>query len=184
MWSLPKHLKSSGLYELDRQSQTRRQGCHCWELQDELFAFCERIGIACVDLLNRVFSTHFIGFLLRATKKERKWALKRLRYYVLPKAMFLGQTPKAVFPASERKYTAAGGDVQVPWGVIHEWQKSEKMDWYTDWWSKRSPAWALLLPVDQTGFQTTQSFQFLNRSLFRCSPVVMNLRWRLKKYCQ
>jgi len=25
-----------------------------------------------VDLLNRVFSTHFIGLLLRATKQERK----------------------------------------------------------------------------------------------------------------
>jgi len=32
------------------------------------------------------------------------------------------KTPKAVFSANERKYTAAGGDVQVglPWGVIHE----------------------------------------------------------------
>jgi len=35
-----------------------------------------------VDLLNRVFSTHLIGFLLRATKQERKSALKRLRHCV------------------------------------------------------------------------------------------------------
>ena len=31
-------------------------------------------------------------------------------------------------------------------------------------------------------FQRPQSFQFLNRSLSRSSPVVMNLRWRLKGY--
>jgi len=64
-----------------------------------------------LDLLNRVFSTHLIGFLLRGTKQERKTAPKRSRYYV---------PPKAVFPASERKITAAGGDVQVPWNGIHD----------------------------------------------------------------
>jgi len=90
------------------------------ELQDELFAFCGRNGAACVDLLNRVFSTHLIGFLMRATKQERKTALKRLRYYVSPKAVFPAKTPKAVFPANERKNTAAGGDVQVPWNGIHK----------------------------------------------------------------
>jgi len=30
------------------------------------------------------------------------------------------KTPKAVFSASERKYTAAGRDIQVACGVIHE----------------------------------------------------------------
>jgi len=83
LWSpLPKAVKSPCLYELDRQTQTRWQGRHCWELQGEPFAFCGRIGTAFVDLLNRVFSTHFIGFLLRATKQERKSSLKRLRYFV------------------------------------------------------------------------------------------------------
>jgi len=33
-------------------------------------------------------------------------------------------------------------------------------------------------------FQRTQSFQFLNRTLFGSSLVVMNLRWRLKEYCE
>jgi len=28
--------------------------------------------------------------------------------------------PKAVFSASERKFTAEGGDIQVPWGGVHE----------------------------------------------------------------
>jgi len=31
-----------------------------------------------------------------------------------------------------RQYTAAGGEVQVPWGGIHEWRKTEQGDWYTD----------------------------------------------------
>ena len=66
----------------DRQSQTRWRGCDCWELQDEPFAFYWRIDIACVNLLNRVFSMHLIGFPLRATKQERKSALKRLRYCI------------------------------------------------------------------------------------------------------
>ena len=38
------------------------------------------------------------------------------------------ENPKAVFSTSERKYTAAGGDVQVAWGGIHEGRKSEQMD--------------------------------------------------------
>ena len=33
-------------------------------------------------------------------------------------------------------------------------------------------------------FQRPQVFQLLNLCLFRSSPVVMNLRWRLKEYCQ
>ena len=82
VWSLPKSLKSLGLYEVDRQSKTYRQGRHCWELQDEPFASCGRIDATCMDLRNRVFSLHLIVFLLRATKKEEKLALKRLRYYV------------------------------------------------------------------------------------------------------
>jgi len=37
-------------------------------------------------------------------------------------------TSKAVYSASEWKYTAAGGDVQAPCGGIHEWRKSEQKD--------------------------------------------------------
>jgi len=43
------------------------------------------------------------------------------------------KTPKAVYSASERKYTAAGGDVQAPWGGFQEWPKSEQRDWCIDW---------------------------------------------------
>jgi len=117
-------LEVPGLYELDSQSSTRRRGCHCWELQDKSFAFCGRIGTACVDLLNRFFSTHLIDFLLRATKQERKSALKIWGIVSL-------KTPKAVYSARERKYTAAGGDVQVLCSGIHEWRKSEQRHWCT-----------------------------------------------------
>jgi len=95
------------------------------------------------------------------------------------------KTPKAVFCASEPKYTAAGGDVQVPWVGIHErWKSGTEglihgllkqtqicMRFIAPWWRNRN-------------FQRTQSFQFLNRSLFRSSRVVMNLKWRLKEYCR
>ena len=36
------------------------------------------------------------------------------------------KTPQAVHSASEQKYTAAGGDVQVTCGGIHKWRKSEQ----------------------------------------------------------
>jgi len=42
-----------------------------------------------------------------------KISTKNLRYCVL-------KTPKAVNSVRERKYTAAGRDVQVAWGGIHE----------------------------------------------------------------
>jgi len=38
------------------------------------------------------------------------------------------KTSKAVYSASERKYTAVDGDVQVPWGDIHRLRKSELRD--------------------------------------------------------
>jgi len=43
---------------------------------------------ACVDLLNRVFNTHLIGFLLRATKQERKSALESFE------ALYLSRRPR------------------------------------------------------------------------------------------
>jgi len=42
------------------------------------------------------------------------------------------KTPVAMYSASRWQYTAAGGDVQVSWGGIHEWCELEK-DWYRDW---------------------------------------------------
>jgi len=48
----------------------------CLLFADELAAYCMR------GSSHRVFSSHLIGFLLRANKKERKSTLKRLRYCV------------------------------------------------------------------------------------------------------
>jgi len=36
--------------------------------------------------------------------------------------------PMPVDSTRERKYTAAGGDVLVPWGGIHERRRSEQRD--------------------------------------------------------
>ena len=83
---------------------------NCWLFAEELV-----FGTACMDLLNRVFSTHLIGFLLRATKQEQKSALKRLRHCVSQNA-----EDSVASSARERNSTAAGGDVQVAWGGIHE----------------------------------------------------------------
>ena len=114
----PKNLKSL-VYMNWIDSRRRLDKGITVNLQDEPFKFCGRNGAGCVDLLNRVFSTHLIGFLLRATKQERKTALKRLRYYVPPKVVFLAKTPNAVFPASERKNTHCS-----------RWSRSSTLEWY------------------------------------------------------
>ena len=36
------------------------------------------------------------------------------------------QKPKVVHAASERQYTAAGGEVRVPWDGVHERRKAEE----------------------------------------------------------
>ena len=43
-----KSLATPGLYELDRQSQPSRRGCHICELQDQPFTFCRRFGTASI----------------------------------------------------------------------------------------------------------------------------------------
>jgi len=42
------------------------------------------------------------------------------------------QKPKTVHAASKPHYSAAGEEVQVPWGSIHERRKAEQRDWYTN----------------------------------------------------
>jgi len=56
---------------------------------------------------------------------------------------------KSVHTASKRQYAAAG-EVHVPCGGIHKWKKTKQGDWYTDWKSKYSSAWALSLCTDKT----------------------------------
>jgi len=126
----PKSGPGPDLHELDigLQSQTRRQRCHCWELQDETFAFCGRIGTPRVDLLNRVLSTHLIGFMLRATKKERKSVLKILRYYVSYDAQDSVFCTRVKIECNMWRRSSS-----LPWCSMHEWRKSEQRDWFTDW---------------------------------------------------
>ena len=105
---------------------------------------------------------------------------KRLRYYVLVQASV--------------SWVDAQGCVSCKWAQMHcsWWRSSSTLGWYSKvtnvgtkglihglvkqtqfcesfiapWWRNR-------------GFQTTQTFQFLNRSLFRSSSMIMNLRWRI-----
>jgi len=37
-----------------------------------------------------------------------------------------GKKSKIVYAASQRQYTAAGGEVKVPWGSIHKCRKADK----------------------------------------------------------
>ena len=72
-----------------------------------------------------------------------KSTLKKSRYYVAP------GNPE--YAASERQCTAAGPEIQAPWGGIHEWRNAEQGAWYRDWCSKRSFVWVLSLLGDETG---------------------------------
>ena len=45
MWPSEPGLETTGLHELDRQSQPSRRGCHSRELQDQLLTFCRRFGM-------------------------------------------------------------------------------------------------------------------------------------------
>jgi len=223
-----------------------------------------------VDLLNRVFSTHLIDFLLRATKQERNSALTidvlclswrptqgsvfctctkilcsrwrrsstlgwysrstevgtkelihglakltqfcagadpankfrgRFQYYVAFKPHYTFTTLR------EMKYTSQNccdKTMDDTMGLYREccFPNCKKL-----WWIKilskvfgdgdcpnNTPhpplirPWfcaSFIAPWWRNGcFQRAQTFQLLNRSLFRTSPVVMNLRWRLKEYWQ
>jgi len=70
-----------------------------------------------LHLLNRVFNMHLIEYQLRAIKDQWK-----LAYMDVGGTASL-QKPKAVYSVIEQQYTAAGQEVQVPRGGIHEWRK-------------------------------------------------------------
>ena len=84
--------------------------------------------------------------------------------------------PRPLLSANEWKYTAADGGVQVHWGGIHVWWKSEQRNWDT--------AGEANTVLRELYCSVVTKWEFLNRSLFQSSPVVMNLRWPLKEYCQ
>ena len=97
---------------------------------------------------------HLISILLLATKLEWKSALKKWGIMSLQKT-------KSVYARSEQQYITAGRKVQVPWGGIHEWLKTEQEDCNMDWWSKCSSVSALSLCGHKTrALKTLQSCQF------------------------
>ena len=83
------------------------------------FSFCGWIGTACVDLLNSGLQHAFDRFSVAWDQAGMKISAKNWCIVSL-------KTAKAVSSARERKFTAAGGDVQVPWGGIHEWGSRNK----------------------------------------------------------
>ena len=82
-----------------------------------------------------------------------------------------------MYAASERQYTAAGGQVRLPYlrvAFTSDGRRSEEID--TRIGRTNAVHRELFALWSQNGiFQTPQSCQFLNRSLFRSSLVVMNL---------
>jgi len=71
------------------------------------------------------------------------------------------KTPVAVYSASERKYTAAGGDVQVPWGGIYKRRKSERKGLIQGFVKQTQFSVALLLRGDETAaFKKCKTFSF------------------------
>jgi len=85
--------------------------------------------------------------------------------------------PKAVFSASEREYTAVGGDVHVPIGMVFTSDENRNKGLIHGLVKQRQFCMSLLLRGDDTGaFKESKAFgYFLHRSLFRSSPVAMNL---------
>ena len=145
-------------YELDRQSQPSRQGCHSWELQDQPFTFC--IGFGTASIFVTVLSMYSIHFLLRATKPEWKSALKILMYYVCLQTQGSRCCLWAAIHCNKYLQVTKGAVRRLIHGLVKIRQFC--MSFIALWSQNRS-------------FQTPQSCQFLNRSLFQSLPIVMNL---------
>jgi len=120
---------------------------------------------------------HSISFLLRVAEPEWKIAPKRPRYYVSLETQ---------------------DSVRCKCAAIHckRWISSSILEWYlrvTEGGARRLMHGLVRLTqfcvtfialLSQNGsFQTPQSCGFLNRSLFRSIPMVMNLGLWMKKYC-
>jgi len=161
------------LHELDRQSQPSRRGCHSLELQDQLFTFASRFGtVSIFSTGNRFFSTHSIGFLLRATVPEWKSALKIPGYYFSLESQ---------------------DSVCCKWAAMHcnRWRRSSTLGWYlrvTEGGARRLMQGLVKLMQScvsftalwshNGSFRIPQGSQLLNRSFFLSLSMVMNLGYR------
>jgi len=97
-------------------------------------------------------------------------------YYVAPET--------EVCARCKRQCIALDQEVQVPssTGGIHECQKAEQGDWYTEMVKPTQFCVRFIALWSQSvSFQAPKSCHFLNRSLFRCSPMVMSLGQWLKQ---
>ena len=72
------------------------------------------------------------GLVLLASQQGLQHAKSALKY----RGIMPLYKPKVVYAASERQYTAVGGDAQEPRGDICEWRKVERGGWYTDCWAE------------------------------------------------
>ena len=82
-----------------------------------------------------------------------------------------------MYAASERQYTAAGGEVQVPRGNIYKCWKEERQEMDTQIGEANAALLELYRSVDKTGSFKHRKVVSFNRSLFRSLPmaIVLNL---------
>ena len=153
----------------DRQSQPNGRGCRLWELQNLPFAFCERFGTVSSN-----FSTgpskctyRFSAACIQAGTKISPEKSDALCLSRRPK-QFIQQVSGNTLQQVKFKYLS-------PLRCYSRVTEIGTKGLYSDSESKRSSTWALLLRDENGSFQRSQIFQFLNRSFFRSSPVVMNL---------
>jgi len=179
MWSLPKNLMSPGLYELDWQSQTVDKGVYvgncrmdCLPLVEELVAYCMRRSS------QQGFQLELDRFSAACDQEGTKISSEKIEVLCL-------------YKRSRQCF------LQVSGNTLLCWRRSSTLGWYSRVTKVGTKGLIhgcvkqtqfcvnFIAPWTRNGsFQRTQSFQFLNRSSFRSSPVVINLGWRLKIFCQ
>jgi len=141
--------------------------CHCWELQDQPLAFSRQFGASCIFLHDLQHALD--QFSAACDQAVMKTSTKTPSYCVSPETQ---------------------GCARCKWAAIHcsRWRSSCTLGWCSRATQGRRTrlinglakqtqfcvSFNALLSQNRS-FQTPQSCQFWNRSLFRSSPMVMNL---------
>jgi len=97
-----------------------RRGCHCWKLQDQLFAFCGRFGSACSFWTG--FQQALDRFSVACEKSGMKTSTKKQKYYVSPDTQVNARCKSAVTLQQVQISSTLGWYSRV----------TEQGDWYTD----------------------------------------------------
>jgi len=172
MWSSPKKFREprSTVYELDRQSQTRRRGCHCWELRMNYLLFEDElvlhVWIFSTGSSGRIWSVFCCvrcdqaGTKISSKKIEALYLLRCPRQCILQVSRYILQQVET-FKYLGMVFTSGGSRNK---GIDTRIGKETQfyVSFIAPWWRNGS-------------FQRPQSCQFLNGSLFRSSAMVMNL---------